>query len=130
VFDRLERLFALDASTPGCNNGVAAPNPVICAREIASYGLVPELLKGGCLEPTDWGYRLKQGQQCVVTVGERSKKGRQPPNCDDRGKRWIRGWVYAGPLPEAAAKLAERKFVDVEPYPVPVPRCASGREAS
>jgi uncharacterized protein (DUF2235 family) len=130
VFDRLERLFALDASTPGCNNGVAAPNPVICAREIASYGLVPELLKGGCLEPTDWGYRLKQGQQCVVTVGERSKKGRQPPNCDDRGKRWIRGWVYAGPRPEAAAKLAERKFVDVEPYPVPVPRCASGREAS
>lgn len=125
VLDRLERLFALDPVTPGCDGKAPPGKPVICAQEIAANSLVPELVKGKCLETTDWGYRLTQGQTCVVPVGTRS----QPPpadlrNCKDDGtKRVFTGMVYDEGLADTNRWVVHRVKHDI-----PYPRCMRGSD--
>jgi len=128
VFDRLEWLFALDVVTDGCNGSRAPGKPVLCAEEIAALGLVPELMKRGCLETGDWGYRLKQGQACVEVVGERVE-WRQPAGltCRDTGvDRRIEAMVYASDEAAADARFAKRRFVMGQGFEFPYPRCARG----
>ncbi|HEX8401983.1 MAG TPA: DUF2235 domain-containing protein [Allosphingosinicella sp.] len=123
VFDRLEWLFALDQTTPGCD-GTAAPNKaVICAQEIAANSLVPELEKGGCLETTDWGYRLKPGQNCVAETDQPSRvPPAKLPICQDDGtKRVFTGMVYDNGLADTNRWVVRRV-----PHDIPFPRCMSG----
>ena len=128
VFDRLEWLFALDETTLGCKKGTQPPNKrVICAEEIASHSLVPELLKGRCLETSDWGYRLTEGQNCVDVVGVRSGVPPKPPaDCRDSGTQsFFTGMVYEGALAET-----DRKVVTRIEHPIPYPRCRTAPEES
>jgi hypothetical protein len=120
VFDRLEWLFALDETTAGCKGTTAPGKPVICAEEIASHSLVPELLKGRCLEATDWGYRLTKDQDCVEMVGLRSEiRPKLPEECGDSGTQaFFMGMVYEGPLAETRRDVVHRVR-----HPVPYPRC-------
>jgi hypothetical protein len=118
VFERLERLFALDFTTAGCNGTPAPGKAVICAREIAANSLVPELVKGGCLETTAWGYRLRQGQTCVVEVGRRSAPAPATlPACQDDGtRRVLTGMVYDKGLADTDRWVIHRVDLDI-PYP-------------
>jgi hypothetical protein len=128
VIDRLEWLFALDKITPGCGGTKAPGEPVICAEEIASHGLVPELLKKQCLKVGDWGYRLIEDPTCVDMVGERSHEQMSGlGDCDQSGtKAPFTGMVYRGELKEAVASLDEQKFIDRDEYKIPFPRCLGG----
>jgi uncharacterized protein (DUF2235 family) len=129
VIERLERLFALDPLTPGCpGNEMPAPGkPVLCAQELASYGLVPELMKGGCLDITDWGYRLKpggEGRPCAEVVGEKaSHPAKVTERCDlsPRGAT-LSGRVYSGRLPVDP----DEKVIEGEEIKIPLPRCFGG----
>lgn len=123
VFDRLERLFALDGATPGCNGGAATGKPVLCARQIASHGLIPELLKGNCLETTGWGYRLTANQACVAVIGTRSaERPTDLPACEGmNGDAVLRGMIYAGRI-----ENANRRVVATDYYDIPYPRCLNG----
>lgn len=127
VFDRLEWLFALDETTPGCDGAPAPGKPVICAEEIASHGLVPELLKENCLEPTDWGYRLPEKQGCVKVIGTRSVG--QPaglPTCLPRPEgAFVFGMNYIGDL-----KDTNRRVVKRDEYEVPLPRCRAAKAST
>lgn len=129
VLDRLEWLFALDEVTPGClGSGEPAPGkPVICARELARYGLLPELWKAGCLEISDWGYRLKSengGKPCVSVVGDRIVGNRFPdkpcPVLPPASP--MVGRVYKGEPP-----VTRRTVVELEDIKIPFPRCVGGR---
>jgi hypothetical protein len=123
VFDRLEWLFALDPVTPGCDGSTPPGKPVICAREIASHGLVPELLAEKCLETTRWGYRLTEGQTCVAVIGARSRqRPAEPTNCfDTGGTRTFKGMNYKGDIAQTNPRVVERHEVDI-----PYPRCLTG----
>lgn len=123
VFERLERLFALDETIAGCKEGTTPPGkPVICAEEIASYSLVPELVKGECLEATDWGYRIKEGTRCVEKVGEPSREPLPDlPTCQVTGPPgFFEGRVYKGGL-----ETANRWVVRTEKQLIPYPRCVT-----
>ncbi len=123
VLDRFEQLFALDYVTPGCDGTKAPGNPVICAQEIASHGLIPELYKRECLQTSDWGYQLTEAQKCVTVVGERAEPIRiRLATCMDEGSAlYFQGWVYDGSLEETNANIVERKE-----YRIPYPRCMKG----
>lgn len=123
VFDRLEWLFALDKTTAGCD-GTPPPNKaVICAQEIAANSLVPELEKGGCVETTDWGYRLKHRQTCVIEIGRpsRAPPARLPTCRDDGTRRVFTGMVYDNGLADTNRWVVHRVEHDI-----PYPRCMSG----
>jgi hypothetical protein len=124
VFERLERLFALDETTAGCRGTRAPGKPVLCAKEIASHGLVPELQKGNCLETTDWGYRLKEKQTCVVEVGYRSRVAppKLPPCSADNTDRFFKGMVYKGTLSKSNRWVVRRVA-----HKIPYPRCVTER---
>lgn len=122
VIDRLEWLFLLDGRAADCNRKRQGP-PLLCAQELASYGLVPELLKEGCLQSSAWGYRLTPDpkQPCVDVVGTRSHV--EPPfpiGCVLRGSEEdheFEGRVYTGPL-----EAAERRVVATHRVMIPFRR--------
>jgi hypothetical protein len=126
VFDRLEWLFALDKGIAGCD-GIRPPpgKPVICAQEIAANSLVPELVKGECLETTDWGYRLKRYQTCVDEIGlpSRAPPSTLPPCQDDGTRRVFTGWVYDKGLSDTNRWVVHRVKHDI-----PYPRCMTGTD--
>ncbi|HEX8620409.1 MAG TPA: DUF2235 domain-containing protein [Allosphingosinicella sp.] len=139
VFQRFDHLFQLDRRTAGCRGTLAPGKPVLCARQIASHGLIPELLKGipdpldgrerPCLEVSDWGYRLKADQKCVDPVGDSAEsEPAKAPACPDTGQSFD-GMVYTGHIKDAAESLAHDKFVTREPFAILYPRCETA-EAS
>jgi hypothetical protein len=123
VLDRLEWLFALDRSTAGCDGKPVPGKAVLCAQEIAANSLVPELVKGGCLETTAWGYRLKHGQTCVEKIGRRSPSppARLPECRDDGTKRVFTGMVYDKELADTNPWVVHRVEIDI-----PYPACMTG----
>jgi hypothetical protein len=100
---------------------------VLCAKEIASHSLLPELEKRGCLVSADWGYRLKKDPACPQEVGLRT--GSKPailPTCHSDGSpKWFEGMVYKGRL-----HATQRWVVERVGYPMPYPRCLAGRVRS
>jgi uncharacterized protein (DUF2235 family) len=122
VFDRLEWLFALDRITPGCNDEKRPGKSVLCAKEIASHSLIPELQKRGCLATTDWGYRLAEGPQCPVEIGKSSReRPRGVFGCDDDGtEKFFVGMVYDGELEKTRRKVVHRVG-----HAIPYPRCVT-----
>jgi hypothetical protein len=101
---------------------------VICAQEIASYGLVPELLKRGCLEATNWGYRRVPGQACVEvieTAGRVPQRTAEPLHCGpELPASRFEGAVYQGDdLNNVNEDFIERGFVRTEPLYVTRPKC-------
>lgn len=136
VLDRLEYVFALDQWTSRCpgpqsDPGTSPPQapagmedsagpPLLCARELVSSGLVPELYAVGCLRPTRWGYRLTPGQEegCanVVGTGRTWDEGALPlPPCPPTAdQQYLTGTYYTGDLDA----LEERHVL------IPVPGCA------
>jgi uncharacterized protein (DUF2235 family) len=124
VFDRLEWLFALDWETLGCRGTEPPGKPVLCAKEIASHALIPELQKQGCLATTDWGYRLTANQECVVEVGSPSREPpANPPTCEDGGT----GKVFMGMVFDGTLESTNRRVVHRVQHPIPYPRCMTGR---
>lgn len=139
ALDRLEWLFALDdyagrCSPSGRGSGVA----LLCAQELASHSLVPELIKRGCMVANDWGYALVEGRYvmrqdlddedvskeiCVIVEGRSSERTPETPQCKpDQGERHFTGYVYPGKLEEIdLTRGFERKEIRI-----PFPRCVPG----
>lgn len=127
VVERLDRLFWLDKSTARCEKDKKGPGkPVICAEEIASHSLVPEMRKRGCLATTDWGYRLEESGKCakiVKIVGSESSLTEKLPGCPaSETKSAFNGWVYDGPLETTNRRVVHRVKISI-----PFPRCVSGK---
>ncbi|MEO0441577.1 MAG: DUF2235 domain-containing protein [Pseudomonadota bacterium] len=127
VFDRLRWLFALDGADGRCSgNGPRDGKPLLCAEQIASYGLVPELIKAKCLQKTDWGYELVPDHwdipACPVVIG--SQRRPEPeiariPDCS-AARKPLTGSVYEGRLSEV-----NLRNLKMEDFQVPVPDCGS-----
>lgn len=129
VLDRMEFLFALDARFARCSGtDLKLGADLLCAQELASYGLIPELFKQGCIEPSDWGYRLMNGQEarCVQIVGTRKiQKIDGLALCDmPRRATSFTGYVFKGTLEDA-----ELAALEAEQVQIPFPHCVGAQLA-
>ena len=75
AFERLARVGSLDRAYPQCPQSKDNPGPtLLCARQIANFGLVEELTKNNCMDELMdekgelVGYELRKGQSCVSVV--------------------------------------------------------------
>lgn len=120
VADRLERLFSLDDRSARCSGtGLAEGPDLLCAQRLASYGLVPELFVMGCVEVTDWGYRVISDDEkdgCPRIIGKRAflEAGHSKTCRAPTAQHSFTGWTFDGPLEELT-------FWEMTPLAVEIP---------
>lgn len=130
VADRMELLFALDGQDARCSGTGFAEGPgLLCAQQLASYSLVPELLSQGCLDVTDWGYRVvsnKGKAGCPRIIGQRriSNMAKSLANsgpCPIKSEpQTFTGWTFKGSLRDLVFDELEAKAIEI-----PFPHCVT-----
>ena len=133
VLDRLEWIFAIDKLDSRCSGkGRIEGKPLLCAEELSSYSLVPEMYKLRCIKPSDWGYVMvldgTQDESCPELVGNRTfpkPKISLDHGCPASDQKFV-GSVYQGSLSQV-----DLRTLDLEGIEIPYPNCwRSGNEAA
>ena len=128
VLDRLEFIFALDQWADRCggvevgdNNDEDKRPKLLCAEDLVTNGLVPELYAAGCLQAADWGYRLTPGREaeCAQVIGrprQWTANDLPLPECRrSQSEAYLTGTYYTGPLRDLQEQV----------IPIALPECVS-----